>query len=77
MNNIFHNEIVFRDVLFLAISVMGRQHVDLSVFHKEFSAAVAQVENNGTNLRPQDHPPKAAAIYCRHYFNHLQLLPLH
>ncbi|XP_077290378.1 DENN domain-containing protein Crag isoform X2 [Arctopsyche grandis] len=64
---------LYRDILFLSIDALGRQNVDLVVLQREFTKALAGLESSGVTVRPQDHPPNSAAIYCRHYFNHLQL----
>lgn len=67
----------YRDVLFLAIGVLGRQNVDLVALQREFTAAANRLTATASPLRPSDAPPAPPAICCRHYFSPLHLTKLH
>lgn len=68
---------IYRDVLFLALTAIGRTQVDMAHFHREYAAAfdkLTPLECN-TYFRSQDLPPSATAICCRAYFRPLHLPP--
>lgn len=63
----------YRDVLFLALTAFGETRVDLPALQREYTRAY-EIMNRGGDLRPQDSPPSAAALCCRHYFKRLRLI---
>lgn len=66
---------IYRDILFLALTAIGRSNVDMKFFHREYAAVfdkLTEIECN-TYYRSQDFPPSSAAICCRAYFKPLQL----
>ncbi|XP_023300743.2 DENN domain-containing protein Crag isoform X2 [Lucilia cuprina] len=68
---------IYRDILFLAITAIGRSNVDLATFHREYAAVFDKLTEKECNMyyRNQDLPPSAATIFCRAYFKPLLLLP--
>lgn len=65
---------IYRDVLFLACKSLGRTHVDLNEFDKQYNAAYYRVtERNNRQYVPQDKPISLGALYCRQYFRPLSL----
>lgn len=66
---------IYRDILFLAMTAIGTDNIDLSSFHREYAAVFDKLTEKECNLyyRSQDLPPSASAIYCRAYFKPLQL----
>ncbi|XP_055372585.1 DENN domain-containing protein Crag [Condylostylus longicornis] len=67
---------IYRNLLFLALTVIGRNNIDMSSFHREYASAFEKLRDKETNLkcRTEDFPPSLAAIFCRVYFKPL-LLP--
>ncbi|XP_055909333.1 DENN domain-containing protein Crag isoform X1 [Eupeodes corollae] len=67
---------IYRDILFLALTAIGRSNVDLATFHREYAAIFDKLTEKECNMyyRNQDLPPSTATIYCRAYFKPL-LLP--
>ncbi|KAG4076369.1 hypothetical protein HA402_005812 [Bradysia odoriphaga] len=66
---------IYRDILFLALTAIGRSNIDMAFFHREYAAVfdkLTEIECN-TYYRSQDLPPSAAAMCCRAYFKPLQL----
>lgn len=69
---------IYRDLLFLALCVIGRPpQLDMAQFHRDYAAAFDKLTQYECNMyyRSQDLPPSAAAICCRAYFKPLQLQP--
>ncbi|XP_064554916.1 DENN domain-containing protein Crag isoform X1 [Drosophila montana] len=66
----------YRDILFLALTAIGRANVDLATFHREYAAVFDKLTERECNMyyRNQDLPPSASTIFCRAYFKPL-LLP--
>ncbi|KAH8289587.1 hypothetical protein KR054_007452 [Drosophila jambulina] len=66
----------YRDILFLALTAIGRTNVDLATFHREYAAVFDKLTERECNMyyRNQDLPPSASTIFCRAYFRPL-LLP--
>lgn len=66
---------IYRDILFLALTAIGRTHLDMAHFQREYAAAFDKLTQHECNTyyRSQDLPPSAAAICCRAYFRPLQL----
>ncbi|GBP34417.1 DENN domain-containing protein 4B [Eumeta japonica] len=60
----------YRDILFLALTALGENNIDLTALQREYTRAY---EHFGGTVRPQDSPPSAAAVCCRHYFKRLRL----
>lgn len=66
---------IYRDILFLALTAIGRSNIDMAFFHREYAAVfdkLTEVECN-TYYRSQDLPPSSTAMCCRAYFKPLQL----
>ncbi|KAJ8718534.1 hypothetical protein PYW08_002771 [Mythimna loreyi] len=61
----------YRDILFLAMAALGEHNIDLMALQREYTRALEQL---GGEARPQDLPPSATAVCCRHYFKRLRLL---
>ncbi|RZC41912.1 hypothetical protein BDFB_007823 [Asbolus verrucosus] len=65
---------IYRDILFLACKALGRSHIDLNAFDKQYSSAYYRVtERNNRQYGPQDKPISLIALYCRQYFRPLSL----
>lgn len=77
MGGIERSHSLYRDILFLALTAIGRPNVDLATFHREYAAAFDKLSERECNMyyRNQDLPPSAATILCRAYFKPLMLLP--
>ncbi|CAH1118858.1 unnamed protein product [Phaedon cochleariae] len=63
---------IYRDILFLACRVLGREQIDINAFDKEYAAAYARLVDR-QKLLPQDRPISLSALYCRQYFRPLTL----
>ncbi|KAH8240501.1 hypothetical protein KR038_007994 [Drosophila bunnanda] len=65
----------YRDILFLALTAIGRTNVDLATFHREYAAVFDKLTERECNMyyRNQDLPPSASTIFCRAYFRPLSL----
>ncbi|XP_015598168.1 DENN domain-containing protein 4C isoform X2 [Cephus cinctus] len=65
---------IYRDILFLAFTILGRGNIDQGIFDKEYYAALEKLTENEENLlRSTDAPPTMMALYCRHYFKQLNV----
>ncbi|XP_013113202.2 DENN domain-containing protein Crag isoform X1 [Stomoxys calcitrans] len=66
---------IYRDILFLALTAIGRSNVDLATFHREYAAVFDKLSEKECNMyyRNQDLPPSAATIFCRAYFKPLSI----
>ncbi|KAJ3666052.1 hypothetical protein Zmor_001507 [Zophobas morio] len=65
---------IYRDILFLACKALGRSHIDLNAFDKQYSMAYYRAtERNNRQYGPQDKPLSMVALYCRQYFRPLSL----
>lgn len=66
---------IYRDILFLALTAIGRNNVDLATFHREYAAVFDKLTEKECNMyyRNQDLPPSAATIFCRAYFKPLSI----
>ncbi|XP_017089181.2 DENN domain-containing protein Crag isoform X3 [Drosophila bipectinata] len=75
-NGVERSHSFYRDILFLALTAMGRANVDLATFHREYAAVFDKLTERECNMyyRNQDLPPSASTIFCRAYFRPL-LLP--
>lgn len=67
---------IYRDILFLAFTAIGRSNIDMSFFHREYATVFDKLTEKECNMyyRSQDLPPTAASMCCRIYFKPL-LLP--
>lgn len=66
---------IYRDILFLALSTIGRYNIDMTFFHKEYAAVFEKLtERERAFYRGRDYPPTVTTICCRGYFRPL-LLP--
>ncbi|XP_067639597.1 DENN domain-containing protein Crag isoform X2 [Eurosta solidaginis] len=75
-NGVDRTHSIYRDILFLALTAIGRSNVDLATFHREYASIFEKITEKECNMyyRNQDFPPSAATIFCRAYFKPL-LLP--
>ncbi|XP_068081493.1 DENN domain-containing protein Crag isoform X2 [Anabrus simplex] len=65
---------LYRDMLFLAFTVMGRDNIDQYVFDREYMQAYCNLPERELKLYQRcDHPPSQASLYCRYYFKELEL----
>lgn len=66
---------IYREILFLALTAIGRYNIDMTFFHKEYAAVFEKLtERERTFYRGRDYPPTVTTICCRGYFKPL-LLP--
>ncbi|XP_017050308.1 DENN domain-containing protein Crag isoform X2 [Drosophila ficusphila] len=75
-NGVERSHSFYRDILFLALTAIGRSNVDLAAFHRDYAAVFDKLTERECNMyyRNQDLPPSASTIFCRAYFRPL-LLP--
>uniref|UniRef100_A0A6P4EWU8 DENN domain-containing protein 4C isoform X2 n=1 Tax=Drosophila rhopaloa TaxID=1041015 RepID=A0A6P4EWU8_DRORH len=75
-NGVERSHSFYRDILFLALTAIGRGNVDLATFHRDYAAVFDKLTPRECNMyyRNQDLPPSASTIFCRAYFRPL-LLP--
>ncbi|XP_052849229.1 DENN domain-containing protein Crag isoform X1 [Drosophila gunungcola] len=75
-NGVERSHSFYRDILFLALTAIGRSNVDLATFHRDYAAVFDKLTERECNMyyRNQDLPPSASTIFCRAYFRPL-LLP--
>ncbi|XP_056633032.1 DENN domain-containing protein Crag isoform X2 [Diorhabda sublineata] len=64
---------IYRDILFLACKVLGRDQIDINTFDKEYAAAYSRATERQNKLYSQDKPISLSALYCRQYFRPLTL----
>ncbi|XP_024885964.1 DENN domain-containing protein 4C isoform X4 [Temnothorax curvispinosus] len=65
---------IYRDILFLAFTVLGRTNIDQGVFDREYSLSLEKFsENEEKLLHKIDAPPTMMSVYCRHYFKQLNV----
>ncbi|KAG7188379.1 hypothetical protein KM043_008032 [Ampulex compressa] len=65
---------IYRDILFLAFTVLGRGNIDQGVFDREYGLSLERLtENEEKLLHKIDAPPSMMSIYCRHYFKQLSV----
>lgn len=66
---------IYRDILFLASTAIGRTNIDLAQLNREYASVFAKLTELECNTlyRAQDLPPSPAAICCRAYFKPLML----
>lgn len=68
---------IYRDILFLAFIAIGREHIDIQSFHREYASVFEKLSERECNLyyHKQDLPPTSTALFCRAYFKPLLLMP--
>ncbi|KAG6922400.1 DENN domain-containing protein 4B-like, partial [Chelydra serpentina] len=62
---------VYREILFLMLAALGRDHVDIAAFDKKYKAAYAKVAGSlGKEelMRRRAQPPSSKALDCRRSF---------
>lgn len=66
---------IYRDILFLALNVIGAGNIDMGFFHREYAAVFDKIteEECKTLYRAQDLPPSMTSLCCRAYFKQMQL----
>jgi hypothetical protein len=65
---------MYRDILFLAFTALGRDNIDQDSFDKEYRAAFSYINPRDLQkLKRFDHPPKSNAVWCRKMFSELEL----
>ncbi|XP_018307942.1 C-myc promoter-binding protein isoform X3 [Mycetomoellerius zeteki] len=65
---------IYRDILFLAFTVLGRTNIDQGVFDREYSLSLEKFsENDEKLLHKIDAPPTMMSVYCRYYFKQLNV----
>lgn len=66
---------IYWDILFLALTAIGRDNIDMAFFHKEYAAVFEKLtDRERAFYRVRDYPPTVTTICCRGYFKPL-LLP--
>ncbi|XP_076639422.1 DENN domain-containing protein Crag isoform X4 [Colletes latitarsis] len=65
---------IYRDILFLAFTVLGRGNIDQGVFDKEYTLSLERLTEEEQKLLCKiDAPPSMMSIFCRHYFKQLSV----
>ncbi|XP_076226850.1 DENN domain-containing protein Crag isoform X1 [Nomia melanderi] len=65
---------IYRDILFLAFTVLGRGNIDQGVFDKEYTLSLEKLsEGEEKLLCKTDAPPSMMSVFCRHYFKQLSV----
>nr|CAD7398697.1 unnamed protein product [Timema poppensis] len=65
---------LYRDILFLAFTVMGRDNIDQAAFDREYVSAYERLSESDLKLHYRcDQPISLASLCCRHYFKELDL----
>ncbi|XP_046624010.1 C-myc promoter-binding protein isoform X2 [Neodiprion virginianus] len=65
---------IYRDILFLVFTVLGRGNIDQSAFDREYNQSLERLtEKEEKLLLKTDAPPATMALYCRHYFKPLNV----
>ncbi|XP_077280355.1 DENN domain-containing protein Crag isoform X3 [Temnothorax americanus] len=65
---------IYRDILFLAFTVLGRTNIDQGVFDREYGLSLEKFsENEEKLLHKIDAPPTMMSVYCRYYFKQLNV----
>ncbi|XP_043280823.1 DENN domain-containing protein Crag isoform X4 [Venturia canescens] len=65
---------IYRDILFLAFTVLGRSNIDQGVFDREYITTLDKLpESEEKLLRNIDAAPSTTTLYCRHYFKPLNV----
>ncbi|XP_026667588.1 DENN domain-containing protein Crag isoform X2 [Ceratina calcarata] len=65
---------IYRDILFLAFTVLGRGNIDQGVFDKEYTLSLDRLSEKEQKLLSKiDAPPSTMSVFCRHYFKQLSV----
>ncbi|XP_012273297.1 DENN domain-containing protein 4C isoform X2 [Orussus abietinus] len=65
---------IYRDILFLAFTVLGRSNIDQGAFDREYQVSLKRLtEYEEKLLRNVDAPPSFMTTCCRHYFKQLNV----
>ncbi|XP_050430707.1 DENN domain-containing protein Crag isoform X2 [Adelges cooleyi] len=73
-NDLSHSHSLYRDILFLTITAIGRENIDISAFDQEYLIAFENLSENESKLLLKcDHPISIGSQYCRHLFKELEL----
>ncbi|XP_011298582.1 DENN domain-containing protein 4C isoform X2 [Fopius arisanus] len=64
---------IYRDILFLAFTVLGRGNIDQGVFDRQYITALESLTEHEGKLRSIDAAPSAMTLYCRSYFKQLNI----
>lgn len=68
------NHSIYRDILFLAFIVLGRDNIHQASFDREYENAFDKLSEQERKLyHPCDHPLSIPSLCCRHYFRELEL----
>ncbi|KAL4092280.1 hypothetical protein QTP88_026805 [Uroleucon formosanum] len=73
-NDLTHSHSLYRDILFLTITAIGRENIDISAFDQEYLIAFETVSESDSKLLLKcDYPLSVGSQYCRHLFKELEL----
>ncbi|XP_054002499.1 DENN domain-containing protein Crag isoform X3 [Hylaeus anthracinus] len=65
---------IYRDILFLAFTILGRGNIDQGVFDKEYTLSLERLTEGEEKLLCKiDAPPSMMSVFCRHYFKQLSV----
>ncbi|XP_046401074.1 DENN domain-containing protein Crag isoform X3 [Ischnura elegans] len=65
---------LYRDILFLAYTALGRENIDTVTFDQEYVKAYEKLSGKDLKICHKcDRPPSRKSLYCRHYFKELDL----
>ncbi|XP_015433797.1 PREDICTED: DENN domain-containing protein 4C [Dufourea novaeangliae] len=65
---------IYRDILFLAFTVLGRGNIDQGVFDREYTLSLERLTEGEEKLLCKiDAPPSMMSVFCRHYFKQLSV----
>ncbi|XP_063215911.1 DENN domain-containing protein Crag isoform X5 [Bacillus rossius redtenbacheri] len=65
---------LYREILFLAFTAMGRKNIDQAAFDREYMSAYEKLSQSDLKLYSVcDRPLSMAALCCRHFFKELEL----
>ncbi|XP_065156643.1 DENN domain-containing protein Crag isoform X3 [Atheta coriaria] len=68
------NRSIYREILFLSCQALGRTHININAFDREYSVAFSRMPDGNLKMfGPQDCPINAKSLYCRQYFKPLML----
>ncbi|XP_075224805.1 DENN domain-containing protein Crag isoform X2 [Lycorma delicatula] len=73
-NGVNRGHSLYRDILFLAFTVVGRDNIDQSAFDREYVSAFEKLSDKESKMyQRSDQPLSIASLYCRAYFRELEL----
>ncbi|CAH1404549.1 unnamed protein product [Nezara viridula] len=65
---------LYREILFLGITALGKENIDLAAYDREYIAAYDKLPEKDPKLYLRcDQPPTIASMFCRQYFRSLEL----